>query len=197
MHTPGAWPRRASARGAQGSRLERGLPTAGPKKSSRRLATRHRCALWQHPRGEGTNEVHKPGSRVSECCACWQQARRTPRRSPSARRGSSTLAPWFRRSTDRQDAAGSGHDPSNDFLLRRARIILSGQFNDNIGFSSTPTSPTAAPSPRQSAIPPRDPGRCPQRTHRPHRNRLVTTTSTSSTRWPPTRSARRSSSTQA
>lgn len=33
-----------------------------------------------------------------------------------------------------QDAAGSGHDPSNDFLLRRARIILSGQFNDNIGF---------------------------------------------------------------
>jgi hypothetical protein len=33
-----------------------------------------------------------------------------------------------------QDAAGSGHDPSNDFLLRRARIIISGQFNDNIGF---------------------------------------------------------------
>jgi hypothetical protein len=33
-----------------------------------------------------------------------------------------------------QDAAGSGHDPSNDFLLRRARIILAGQFNDNIGF---------------------------------------------------------------
>jgi len=33
-----------------------------------------------------------------------------------------------------QDAAGSGHDPSNDFLLRRARIVLSGQFNDNIGF---------------------------------------------------------------
>ena len=33
-----------------------------------------------------------------------------------------------------QDAAGSGKDPSHDFLLRRARIILSGQFNDNIGF---------------------------------------------------------------
>ncbi|HEY1904841.1 MAG TPA: hypothetical protein VGG91_02305 [Myxococcaceae bacterium] len=33
-----------------------------------------------------------------------------------------------------QDAAGSGKDPSNDFLLRRARLILSGQFNDNIGF---------------------------------------------------------------
>ena len=33
-----------------------------------------------------------------------------------------------------QDAAGSGKDPANDFLLRRARIILSGQFNDNIGF---------------------------------------------------------------
>ncbi|HEY1334635.1 MAG TPA: porin, partial [Myxococcaceae bacterium] len=33
-----------------------------------------------------------------------------------------------------QDAAGSGHDPSNDFLLRRARLILSGQFNDHIGF---------------------------------------------------------------
>jgi hypothetical protein len=33
-----------------------------------------------------------------------------------------------------QDAAGSGHDVSNDFLLRRARLIISGQFNDNIGF---------------------------------------------------------------
>jgi hypothetical protein len=33
-----------------------------------------------------------------------------------------------------QDAAGSGHDPSNDFLLRRARLIMAGQFNDNIGF---------------------------------------------------------------
>jgi Phosphate-selective porin O and P len=33
-----------------------------------------------------------------------------------------------------QDAAGSGHDPSNDFLLRRARILVSGQFNDNISF---------------------------------------------------------------
>jgi len=33
-----------------------------------------------------------------------------------------------------QDAAGSGHDPSNDFLLRRARLIIAGQFNDNIGF---------------------------------------------------------------
>ena len=33
-----------------------------------------------------------------------------------------------------QDAAGSGKDPSNDFLLRRARLILAGQFNDNIGF---------------------------------------------------------------
>jgi len=33
-----------------------------------------------------------------------------------------------------QDAAGSGHDPSNDFLLRRARLIISGQFDDHIGF---------------------------------------------------------------
>ena len=33
-----------------------------------------------------------------------------------------------------QDAAGSGSDPSNDFLLRRARLIIAGQFNDNIGF---------------------------------------------------------------
>jgi len=33
-----------------------------------------------------------------------------------------------------QDNAASGHDPSNDFLLRRARIMLAGQFNDNIGF---------------------------------------------------------------
>ena len=33
-----------------------------------------------------------------------------------------------------QDAAGSGKDPSHDFLLRRARLIISGQFNDNIGF---------------------------------------------------------------
>jgi hypothetical protein len=33
-----------------------------------------------------------------------------------------------------QDAAGTGHDVSNDFLLRRARLIISGQFNDNIGF---------------------------------------------------------------
>jgi len=33
-----------------------------------------------------------------------------------------------------QDAAGSGSDPSNDFLLRRARILVSGQYNDHIGF---------------------------------------------------------------
>src|SRR5262249_47264160 len=33
-----------------------------------------------------------------------------------------------------QDAAGSGKDPSHDFLLRRARLIISGQYNDNIGF---------------------------------------------------------------
>ncbi len=33
-----------------------------------------------------------------------------------------------------QDGAGSGSDPSNDFLLRRARILLGGQFNENIGF---------------------------------------------------------------
>jgi hypothetical protein len=33
-----------------------------------------------------------------------------------------------------QDAAGSGKDPSHDFLLRRARLIIGGQFNDNIGF---------------------------------------------------------------
>ena len=32
-----------------------------------------------------------------------------------------------------QDAAGSGHDPSNDFLLRRARLIIAGQFNDIAG----------------------------------------------------------------
>jgi hypothetical protein len=34
----------------------------------------------------------------------------------------------------RQDGAPSGSDPSHDFALRRARILLSGQFNDNIGF---------------------------------------------------------------
>jgi len=33
-----------------------------------------------------------------------------------------------------QDAAGTGKDPSHDFLLRRARLIIAGQFNDNIGF---------------------------------------------------------------
>lgn len=33
-----------------------------------------------------------------------------------------------------QDAAPSGKDPSNDFLLRRARIIMSGQFDEHIGF---------------------------------------------------------------
>jgi Phosphate-selective porin O and P len=33
-----------------------------------------------------------------------------------------------------QNGAGDGHDVSNDFLLRRARLMLSGQFNDNIGF---------------------------------------------------------------
>jgi len=33
-----------------------------------------------------------------------------------------------------QDAAGSGKDPSHDFMIRRGRIIISGQFNDNIGF---------------------------------------------------------------
>jgi hypothetical protein len=33
-----------------------------------------------------------------------------------------------------QDNAGSGKDPSHDFLLRRARLIISGQYNDNIGF---------------------------------------------------------------
>jgi hypothetical protein len=55
-----------------------------------------------------------------------------------------------------QDAAGSGKDPSNDFLLRRARLIISGQFNDNIGFiidtdvsyatgpGTTPNVPTGA-----------------------------------------------------
>ena len=32
-----------------------------------------------------------------------------------------------------QDAAGSGHDPSNDFLLRRAQLIIAGQFNDIAG----------------------------------------------------------------
>jgi hypothetical protein len=46
-----------------------------------------------------------------------------------------------------QDAAGSGHDPSNDFLLRRARIIISGQFNDNIGFlvDTDVSQPAASP----------------------------------------------------
>ena len=33
-----------------------------------------------------------------------------------------------------QDAAGSGKDPSNDFLLRRARLVIGGTFNENIGF---------------------------------------------------------------
>jgi len=33
-----------------------------------------------------------------------------------------------------QDLASSGSDPSHDFLLSRARILLSGQFNDMIGF---------------------------------------------------------------
>jgi hypothetical protein len=33
-----------------------------------------------------------------------------------------------------QNLASSGSDPSNDFLLSRARILLSGQFNDMIGF---------------------------------------------------------------
>jgi hypothetical protein len=33
-----------------------------------------------------------------------------------------------------QDAAGSGHDPSNDFLLRRARIVVAGQYDDHISF---------------------------------------------------------------
>ncbi len=33
-----------------------------------------------------------------------------------------------------QDAAPSGKDPSNDFLLRRGRIIISGQYDEHIGF---------------------------------------------------------------
>jgi hypothetical protein len=33
-----------------------------------------------------------------------------------------------------QDAAATGSDPSNDFLLRRARILLSGQFDEHINF---------------------------------------------------------------
>jgi hypothetical protein len=33
-----------------------------------------------------------------------------------------------------QDAAGSGKDPSHDFLLRRGRLVIGGQFNENIGF---------------------------------------------------------------
>jgi len=33
-----------------------------------------------------------------------------------------------------QDAAPSGTSPSHDFLLRRGRIIISGQFDDHIGF---------------------------------------------------------------
>ena len=58
-----------------------------------------------------------------------------------------------------QDAAGSGHDPSNDFLLRRARIIISGQFNDNIGFLidtdvSYATGPGTSPNVPAAAVPP-------------------------------------------
>jgi Phosphate-selective porin O and P len=33
-----------------------------------------------------------------------------------------------------QNGAADGHDVSNDFLLRRARLLLSGQYNDQIGF---------------------------------------------------------------
>ena len=33
-----------------------------------------------------------------------------------------------------QDGAATGNDPSNDFLLRRARLIISGQYDDHIGF---------------------------------------------------------------
>jgi hypothetical protein len=33
-----------------------------------------------------------------------------------------------------KDAASSGKDPSNDFLLRRARIIIAGQYDEHIGF---------------------------------------------------------------
>ena len=33
-----------------------------------------------------------------------------------------------------QNGAGDGHDVSNDFLLRRARILVSGQYDEHIGF---------------------------------------------------------------
>jgi hypothetical protein len=33
-----------------------------------------------------------------------------------------------------QDAAGSGKDPSHDFLLRRARLIIAGQYDEHISF---------------------------------------------------------------
>ena len=33
-----------------------------------------------------------------------------------------------------QDGAATGKDPSNDFLLRRARLIISGQYDEHIGF---------------------------------------------------------------
>ena len=68
-----------------------------------------------------------------------------------------------------QDAAGSGHDPSNDFLLRRARIIISGQFNDNIGFLidtdvSYATGPGTSPNVPAAAVPPEAGGRSPTAT---------------------------------
>jgi hypothetical protein len=33
-----------------------------------------------------------------------------------------------------QDSASSGHDPSNDFLFRRARLVVAGQYDDHISF---------------------------------------------------------------
>src|SRR5262249_60199373 len=33
-----------------------------------------------------------------------------------------------------QDGAADGKSPSNDFLLRRARLVLSGQYDEHIGF---------------------------------------------------------------
>jgi hypothetical protein len=68
-----------------------------------------------------------------------------------------------------QDAAGSGKDPSHDFLLRRARLLISGQFNDNIGFIlstdvSYATGPGTNPNVPAAAVPPAAGGASPTAT---------------------------------
>jgi len=68
-----------------------------------------------------------------------------------------------------QDAAGSGKDPSNDFLLRRARLIIPGQYNDNIGFLvdtdvSYATGPGTNPQVPAAGVPPAAGGASPTAT---------------------------------